>query len=81
MTILLFHRLPLLLLRATCQEGDLLGGVLGDGRRDGLLGGENSLPLKVDFLLSSCRERPGTVLTGLLAALLLGSGDGDLEYD
>ena len=42
----------LLLLVATCHAGDL-GGNLGDGRLDGDLLGENSLPFWRELLLSS----------------------------
>ena len=75
------HLLPLLFLLATVQDGDLLGGgVPGDWRRLGLLGGEKHLPLMLDMVLSPCwSERPGTFLAGLLAGLLLGDGVGDLE--
>ena len=74
---LLIHRL-LLLLDTVVQEGDLLGGgVPGDGLRHGL-GGEAALPLVIETFLSSAYKRPGMVLGGVLACLLL-SGVGDLE--
>ena len=77
------HLLPLLFLLAMVQDGDLLGGgVPGDWRRLGLLGGQKHLPLMLDMVLSPCwSERPGTCLAGLLAVLLLGDGVGDLEYE
>ena len=65
---------------AVCHEGDLSGD-LGVGRLGGVLLGENSLFLRLDFPLSSLRENPGTALLGDLAALSLLSRLGERELD